>query len=422
MAPATGARGGVRKTIAHVWFPAALLVAWRELTKTEIVVDGVAREMCDGLERRISATRFAERANVDPSDARKALRKLLELRLQRRTGNTRDPGGYVVTPATAEELNARFPDGFSIDFAVPAIVVRNWHGWSRLEILVYGTTCLHKEARRRGIEVPSRLTSKWLAEILGEPDRSCRHALRSLADRGVVEADQTHRWTPTTWDQVAKANSVPTAAVRPIRLGNQVPELPAKSPPSSWHRVPRACGNLAPGKARAVATSPPRTEPVRTLSTRARDLPPRDLPPSLHPAGGREGEEMVSRGERDAGLLPLAQTATKLFAAHSVVVDLGHAVRRLAVTKERYGMTYDELEGYVRAAPNQPGLCRAGFPFGAAMSASRVEPWLERHRRIRLRALDRPSPSENSSLAPTEIASRGRQFLASMAPARREHR
>src|SRR5258708_10918227 len=104
-APATGARGGVRKTIAHVWFPAALLVAWRELRKTEVVVDGVAREMCDGLERRISATKFAERAKVDPSDARKALRKLLELGLQRRSGNARDPGGYVVTPVTADELN-----------------------------------------------------------------------------------------------------------------------------------------------------------------------------------------------------------------------------------------------------------------------------------------------------------------------------
>src|SRR3954464_14150794 len=101
MAPGpTMVRTGVRKTIAHVWFPAALLVAWRELTKTEIVVDAVAREMCDGLERRISATKFAERAHVDASDARKALRKLVELGLQRRSGNTRDPGGYVVTPAS----------------------------------------------------------------------------------------------------------------------------------------------------------------------------------------------------------------------------------------------------------------------------------------------------------------------------------
>jgi hypothetical protein len=77
------ARPAVRKTLPHVWFPAGLLIAWRDLTKTEIVIDDVAREMCDGLERRISAAKFAERAGVDPSDSRKALRKLVELRPQR---------------------------------------------------------------------------------------------------------------------------------------------------------------------------------------------------------------------------------------------------------------------------------------------------------------------------------------------------
>jgi hypothetical protein len=94
-------------------------------------------------------------------------------------------------------------------------------------------------------------------------------------------------------------------------------------------------------------------------------------------------------------------------------------VRRLAVAKERYGMTNDELERYLRTAAEQPGLCRAGFPFGAALSPTRVEPWLERRRRIRLRAPDRSPTPEPESLDPTEIASRGRQFLASLAGARR---
>ena len=120
------ARPFVRKTLAHVWFPAGLLSAWRDLTRTEIVIDAVARDMCDGFERRISAAKFGERAGVDPSDARKALRELVERGLQKRMGNMRDPGGYVVTPASSEELSARFLDAMPIDFAVPAVIVRGW--------------------------------------------------------------------------------------------------------------------------------------------------------------------------------------------------------------------------------------------------------------------------------------------------------
>jgi hypothetical protein len=69
----------------------------------EIVIDGAAREMCDGFERRISAGKFASRAGVDPSDARKAMRKLVELGLQKRSGSMRDPGGCVAKPASSEE-------------------------------------------------------------------------------------------------------------------------------------------------------------------------------------------------------------------------------------------------------------------------------------------------------------------------------
>lgn len=197
------ARPAARKTLPHVWFPAGLLIAWSDLTKTEIVIDAVAREMCDGHERRISAAKFAERAGVDPSDTRKALRKLVELRLQKRAGNMRDPGGYVVTPTSLEEVSARFSDATPIDFAAPAMIVRGWQQWSRLEILVFGAVCVHKEARRRGLDIAARVTSKWLAGFLKEPDRSCRQALQDLARRGVIRREDGHRWAPTPWNELA---------------------------------------------------------------------------------------------------------------------------------------------------------------------------------------------------------------------------
>jgi ribosomal protein S25 len=208
------ARPAVRKTLPHVWFPAGLLIAWRDLTKTEIVIDGVAREMCDGRARRISAAKFGERAGIDPSDARKALRKLVELGLQERTGNMRDPSGYVVTPALSESVNARFVDAMPIDFAVPAVIVRGWQQWSRLEILVFGAVCVHKEARRRGIQIAERVTSTWLALFLKEPARSCRQALRDLGRRGVIRCEEGHRWAPTPWAELAGTDH-PTSGFAP---------------------------------------------------------------------------------------------------------------------------------------------------------------------------------------------------------------
>ncbi len=280
------------------------------------------------------------------------------------------------------------------------------------------------------IVVPARLTSKWLAEILGDPDRSCRHALRALADRGVVEADQIHRWVPTTWDRVAssavladsrESRPVRSAEDRPMRFGNHVPELAAKSPPSSWRRVPRACGSLSPGSASPAATSPPSIASVRTLSTRARALPPKDLPPSFHPEAGREGQEQSAQSADDqAGLVPLARTVAKSFAARNVVVDLGHAVSRLAAAKERYGMSDEELERYLRTAPDQPGLSRAGFPFGAALSPGRVEPWLAKHRRRRDDVPGRSQLSEVCPLPVSELGTRSAAFLSSLVGRRGE--
>jgi hypothetical protein len=92
---------------------------------------------------------------------------------------------------------------------------------------------------------------------------------------------------------------------------------------------------------------------------------------------------------------------------------VNHAVRRLADAKARYGMSDKELEKYVRAAPDQPGLLRAGFPFGAAFSPGRLEPWLERHRHRRV--VHAPCRAADDRTLPVhELAIRGSAFLASL--------
>jgi hypothetical protein len=381
--------------------------------------------MCDGRARQISAAKFGERAGVDPSDARKALRKLVELGLQERTGNMRDPAGYVVTPASSEEMNARFLDAMPIDFAVPAAIVRGWQQWTRLEILVFGAVCVHKEARRRGIQIAARVTSAWLASFLKQPARSCRQALRELARREVIRREEGHRWAPTPWAELACAGhqaaglatsrSLATAEPRTGANGKQPPELAAILPPSVRQRRPCAHGSVGPDQWGTTANGPPSSTVVRTLSTRGRDLPPRDQPPSIHPDAGRKGEEhLVERHDSTGALAPLARVAAKAFGDRNGVVDVNHAARRLADVKARYGMSDKELERYVRAAPDQPGLLRAGFPFGAAFSPGRLEPWLERHRR-------RQSPPEHIArsiikpLSARELATRGSVFLSSLA-------
>ena len=422
------ARPAVRKTLPHVWFPAGLLTVWSDLTKTEIVIDGVAREMCDRFERRMSAAKFAERAGVDPSDARRALRKLVQLGLQKRRGNMRDPGGYVVTPASPEEVSARFRDAMPLDFAVPAAVVRDWQSWSRLEILVFAAVCLHKEARRRGIDIAARVTSTWLALFLKQPARSCRQALRELARRGAIRREERHRWAPTPWAELAFAGDptgrlatgsrLETAALTPGSNGKQPPELAAIAPPSMRQRRPCARGSVGPDRWGVTANGPLGSSAVRTLSTRGRVLPPRDPPPSLHPDVGREGDEhLVERHDSAGALVPLARAAAKAFSDRNGVVDVNHAARRLADVKARYGMSEKELEKYVRAAPDQPGLLRAGFPFGAAFSPGRLEPWLERHRHRRQSPPEHLERSTIKPLSARELATRGSMFLGSLARA-----
>jgi hypothetical protein len=211
---------------------------------------------------------------------------------------TRDPGGYLVTPASSQEVSARFSDAMPIDFAVPAAVVREWQQWSRLEILVFGAVCIHKEGRRRGVRISPRVTSTWLAGFLKEPDRSCRQALRELARRGVIRCEEGHRWAPTPWDELAfardRAKPVGSAerlaaTVMSSSNGNQGPALVAIAPPSSWQLGPQARGRGSPARRGTTAARPPTSTVVRTLSTRGRDLPPRDPPPSVHrdTVGGR---------------------------------------------------------------------------------------------------------------------------------------
>ena len=78
-------------------------------------------------------------------------------------------------------------------------------------------------------------------------------------------------------------------------------------------------------------------------------------------------------------------------------------------------MSDKELERYIRVAPDQPGLLRAGFPFGAAFSDVRIEPWLERHRGRRQSAPDGGEPSHTVALSARELAARGSTFLNSLA-------
>ena len=281
-------------------------------------------------------------------------------------------GGYVVTPATREDVSARFPHATRLDFAVPAAVVRDWQGWSRLEILVFGALCVHKEARRRGIHIAARVTSAWLAAFLKQPARSCRQALRELARRGVIQREEGHRWAPTSWAELACAGHPTGRLATSSRLataeftsgsnGKQPPELAAIVPPGARQRRPCAHGGVGPDQWGITANVPPGSSGVRTLSTRGRDLPPRDPPPpSLHPEVGREGEKHFGeRHDSTAALVPLARAAVKAFRDRNAVVDVNHAVRRLAEAKARYGMTSAELEQYVGAAPDQPGLFLRG--------------------------------------------------------------
>jgi hypothetical protein len=117
-----------------------------------------------------------------------------------------------------------------------------------------------------------------------------------------------------------------------------------------------------------------------------------------------------------AALVAIALAASKAFRDRNTVVDLRHAVRRLTEVKARYAMTNAELERYMRTAVDQPGLFRAGFPFGAALSPGRVEPWLEKHRR-RKQVILEPSPRvpESELLSVSELARRGCAFLGSFA-------
>jgi hypothetical protein len=193
------------------------------------------------------------------------------------------------------------------------------------------------------------------------------------------------------------------------------PELAAIAPPSSWQRGPRAHGSVGPERSHATAVPPPSSAVVRTLSTRGRDLPPRDPPPSVHPVAGREGHEHLDEShDATAALVPLARAAAKAFGDRNAAVDVNHAIRRLADVKARFGMSDTELEQYVRVAPDQPGLFRAGFPFGAAFCPTRVQPWLQRHRPRRQVAPQLCGTAEFQALSASELASRGTAVLVSL--------
>jgi hypothetical protein len=214
--------------------------------------------------------------------------------------------------------------------------------------------------------------------------------------------------------ELAPSSRPATAEFTSVSDGKHSPELAAIAPPSARQRRPRAYGSVGPDQRATAANGPPSSSVIRTLSTRGRDLPPRDPPPSVHPDAGREGEDHLGeRRDSIAALVPLARAAAKAFSDQNGVVDVNHAVRRLADAKAQYGMSDNELEKYVRAAPEQPGVLRARFPFSAAFSPGRLEPWLERHRQRRVASV--PSgAADDCGLPVHELAIRGSAFLASL--------
>ena len=202
-----------------------------------------------------------------------------------------------------------------------------------------------------------------------------------------VDREQARCWAPTPWDELVHLRDQASPLAQRARLatapsprldGNQTPERAAIAPPSSRQSAPRPAGRDGPDCEEIPAVRPPSWSVVRTLSTRGRDLPPRDPPPSFHPDARREGDAHVDESDDATALLPLARAAAKAFGDRNTVLDVNHAVRRLADAKARYGMTTAELAQYLLTAPDQPGLLRAGFPFAAAFASGRVLPWLER--------------------------------------------
>jgi len=193
----------------------------------------------------------------------------------------------------------------------------------------------------------------------------------------------------------------------PQACGNRTPEFAATQAPSSRQRWPRPTwqnGRLAPEFASRS----------HTIFARARSSTQRST--TLRPPRGGEGRGRACRRESaaTAALVPLARAAAQAFRDRNSIVDVDHAARRLAAAKVRYGMSDRELEQYVRTAPDQPGLFRAGFPFGAAFSRARIEPWLEKHRRRRQSAPDGGEVSSSVPLSARELATRGSIFLSSL--------
>jgi len=110
----------------------------------------------------------------------------------------------------------------------------------------------------------------------------------------------------------------------------------------------------------------------------------------------------------EAALVPLARVAAKVFGDRNGVVDVNHAVKRLAEAKARYGMTNAELEQYVRTGAPSTRAASCGISIRCRALAGSCRAMLQKHRR-RHQVAQEPSPSTRS---PAEGPPRGTKFRA----------
>jgi hypothetical protein len=167
------------KTQPMIWFPAACLFYWGEITRNEILLDAARRD-----ERRkiqLTASELARRVGLDTSDGREAVRALLARGIWRREGNE------LITCARKEFIE-RHPDAGDFDVPILAEVAKKvWpRCQSALVIRAHLAVCWHQRARQRGTAcafrrswpaVPRQGGQAFRAIVVGAKRRWCGSGL-----------------------------------------------------------------------------------------------------------------------------------------------------------------------------------------------------------------------------------------------------
>ena len=216
------------KTRPMIWFPAACVFYWGEITRNEILLDAARRD-----ERRkipLTASELARRVGLDTSDGREAARALVARGIWRRESDE-------FVPRARKELAGSYPDAGDFDVPILAEVAKKvWpRCQSALVIRAHLAVCWLQRARQHGMAVPERITSGGLAQLLGGPERSWRRALIKAGETGLIRRHDVRGWVETPWSDLAVS-------------GQQDPEqaaicAPALRPsPKIYHRPTGRCG------------------------------------------------------------------------------------------------------------------------------------------------------------------------------------